>query len=253
MDENIFKLDGVSYCYFNKIKAVENISITIKKSESIAILGANGSGKSTLLKIFDGLYFPKIGKVEAFGKILNEKTLRDKEFNRFFRKNVGFVFQDPDAQLFLPTVRDEIAFAPIQLGYSEEETSKLVEKAAKELNLEKLLDKYPFKLSEGEKKKVALSSIYTLNPNVWLLDEPILSLDPKTQWWIVDFIKQLKNNKKTIIVATHNIGFAKLIADKCCILQDDHKMAIFDETDYVLKQKELLEKANLIHPAGIIA
>lgn len=251
MCNTVYSLTNVNYSYYGK-KALSNINLSIKEGECIAILGANGSGKSTLLKILDALYLPKEGNIEIFGKIINEKLLKDNKFNKNLRTNIGFVFQDPDSQLFLPTVEDEIAFAPRQLGYSEKEVKKIVLNISNELNLTKLLDNYPFRLSEGEKKKTAIASIYTLNPKIWLLDEPIFSLDPKTQWWIVEFLKTLKSKGKTIVVATHNIGLAKIIADKCCILNEEHEIEIFDKTESVLKDKKLLERANLIHPLGLI-
>ncbi len=250
---SIFLLKGVDYSYYGKDIALKNISLEIYKSECFAILGANGSGKSTLLKILDGLYFPKKGSVVAFDEPLSEKAFNNEGFKEFFRKKVGFVFQDPDSQLFLPTVKDEIAFAPMQIGYSKDKIKSLVSEIAKELGIEGILDKYPFRLSEGEKKKVAIASVYTLNPDVWLLDEPIFSLDPKSQWWIVDFLKELKIKKKTIVVATHNLGFAKMIADRCCVLNDNHEIAAIGDIESVLKNKSLLEESNLIHQSGVIA
>ncbi len=253
MIKKIFEIENVSFCYFNNIPAIDDISFSVEEAKCVVLLGANGSGKSTLLKILDGLYFPKRGTVKAFGKVINEKSLKDKSFNRFFRKSVGFVFQDPDAQLFLPTVRDEIAFAPIQLGFKKDELDELIEHIAEQLNIKKLLDKSPFRLSEGEKKRIAIASIYTLDPEVWLLDEPIFSLDPKTQWWIVELLKSLKMKNRTIVVATHNIGLARIIADYCCVLGEDHRLHGFGKADDILGDKTLLESVNLIHPSGIIA
>ncbi len=249
--ESVFVLKDVSYSYHSRFKALERINLEIEKSTCTVILGANGSGKSTLLKIIDMLILPDNGEFFAFGRKIDKKAIKDEKFNEFFRKSVGFVFQDPDTQLFLPTVRDELAFAPIQMGYSKDKIEEIVIKVSEEMGIADILDKFPFNLSEGEKKKVAIASIYTLNPDVWILDEPIFSLDPKTQWWVVDFLKHLKEKNKTIIIATHNIKLAKLLADKCVIISPDHKIAKISDTS-ILDDKDTLIENNLIHPMGIL-
>ncbi len=249
--ESVFVLKDVSYSYHSRFKALERINLEIEKSTCTVILGANGSGKSTLLKIIDMLILPDNGEFFAFGRKIDKKAIKDEKFNEFFRKSVGFVFQDPDTQLFLPTVRDELAFAPVQMGYSKDKIEEIVIKVSEEMGIADILDKFPFNLSEGEKKKVAIASIYTLNPDVWILDEPIFSLDPKTQWWVVDFLKHLKEKNKTIIIATHNIKLAKLLADKCVIISPDHKIAKISDTS-ILDDKNILIENNLIHPMGIL-
>ena len=249
--ESVFVLKDVSYSYHSRFKALERINLEIEKSTCTVILGANGSGKSTLLKIIDMLILPDNGEFFAFGRKIDKKAIKDEKFNEFFRKSVGFVFQDPDTQLFLPTVRDELAFAPVQMGYSKDKIEEIVIKVSEEMGIADILDKFPFNLSEGEKKKVAIASIYTLNPDVWILDEPIFSLDPKTQWWVVDFLKHLKEKNKTIIIATHNIKLAKLLADKCVIISPNHKIAKISDTS-ILDDKNILIENNLIHPMGIL-
>ena len=249
--ESVFVLKDVSYSYHSRFKALERINLEIEKSTCTVILGANGSGKSTLLKIIDMLILPDNGEFFAFGRKIDKKAIKDEKFNEFFRKSVGFVFQDPDTQLFLPTVRDELAFAPVQIGYSKDKIEEIVIKVSEEMGIAGILDKFPFNLSEGEKKKVAIASIYTLNPDVWILDEPIFSLDPKTQWWVVDFLKHLKEKNKTIIIATHNIKLAKLLADKCVIISPNHKIAKISDIS-ILDDKDTLIENNLIHPMGIL-
>ncbi len=249
--ETIFLLKKIGYLYHNKFEALKEINLKIEKSKCTILLGANGSGKSTLLKIIDLLIEPTVGELYAFGQKIDKKILKNEEFNASFRKKVGFVFQDPDAQLFLPTVKDELAFAPMQLESSEEEIKKIVVKASEELGITHLLDKFPFNLSEGEKKKVAIASIYTLNPEVWILDEPIFSLDPKTQWWMVDFLKKLKEQKKTIIIATHSFKLAKLVADTCIIISPNHTVAYVGSPE-ILNDTEMLINNNLLHKNGLL-
>jgi len=248
MDKDyVFEIENISFTYVNKAIGIKDLSLKVKKGEAVSILGANGSGKSTLLKILDALYFPEKGEVKFFGEPVTEDRLKDEKFSKDFRKRVGFVFQDPDVQLFLPTVKDEIAFAPLQMGLSKEEVKTKVENAVKDLGIDALIDRAPYHLSEGEKKKVSLASILTLDPDVWLLDEPTASLDPKTQSWVIDFLLSLKEQKKTIIIATHDLEIAYVVAQKCFVLGQDHTLLKEADIDEVLADKELLLKANLIH------
>src|SRR4030042_5004156 len=168
----IFEVNDICYSYINQITALDHINLTVHPGEKLAILGSNGSGKSTLLKILDGLYFPSSGTIKAFSQILSEQALREDHFNFDFRKRVGFVFQDSDAQLFMPSVWDEIAFGPLQLGIDKIEAAARVESALLTLQIEKLRDRAPHQLSGGEKKKVALATVLSLSPEVWMLDEP---------------------------------------------------------------------------------
>ena len=243
----VFDIKNISFYYVNKAIGIKNLSLKIRYGEAISILGANGSGKSTLLKILDGLYFPQEGEIIAFGKKLIEESFKDQEFSKNFRKKVGFVFQDPDTQLFLPTVKDEIAFAPLQMGLDKDEVRIKVREAAKSLGIEKLLDRAPYHLSEGEKKKVSLASILTLDPDVWLLDEPTASLDPKTQSWVIDFLLTLKEQQKTIIIATHDLEIAYVVAQDCYVLGQDHTLLKHADINTILSDKQLLLEANLIH------
>src|SRR5205807_625715 len=142
--------------------------------ERVAIIGANGSGKSTLLRALNGLVEPTQGSIRFEGAELNERSLRDPEFVQRFRSSVGFVFQDADAQLFNATVAEEIAFAPFQLGLPPRELSTRVDDVMTFLGIAHLADRAPFRLSGGEKRKVAIASVLAMNPDVILLDEPII-------------------------------------------------------------------------------
>jgi cobalt/nickel transport system ATP-binding protein len=185
-----FQIEQITFSYNNQI-ALKEVSLTVRQGERIAILGANGSGKSTLLKILDGLYFPQTGKVCAFGELLTEESLQAETRAFDFRRRVGLVFQDPEVQLFSLTVWDEVTFAPLHLGLPRAEVIERSEWAMDLLGITKLRDRAPHRLSGGEKKKVALASILSLRPDVWLLDEPTASLDPRSQSRLVDFIGEL--------------------------------------------------------------
>ncbi len=244
-DTEVFRLERVSYSYLDGVLALQEINLTVTTGERVAILGANGSGKSTLLKLLDGLYFPTAGEVRAFGVPLTEKMLRNEAYT--FRRRVGLVFQDPDVQLFSPTVWDEVAFAPLQLGLSREEVVARVEGALEALRIEGLRDRAPYNLSEGEKKKVALASILSLDPEVWLLDEPTANLDPRTRGWAIDFLLSLAERGKTLVVASHDLEIADIVARRACVLGEDHRLAAWGPPHEILADDELLLRTNLIH------
>jgi cobalt/nickel transport system ATP-binding protein len=168
-NEIVFEVKQASFAYDGKQLALDKIDLTVHAGECLVILGANGCGKSTLLKLLNGLYFPTQGTISAFGKPLSENALRDDEYNFAFRRRVGLVFQDSDVQLFSPSVLDEVAFAPLQLGLPREEVHHRVNQALELLRIEKLINRAPHRLSGGEKRRVALASILTLDPDVWLL------------------------------------------------------------------------------------
>src|SRR5262249_19838062 len=154
------------------------------------VLGANGSGKSTMLRLLDGLYFADSGNVLAFGEKLTEERFADEEFAFNFRRRVAFVFQNPDVQLFNPTVFDEIAFAPLQLRWDKQQIPTRVNEMLELMEIAHLKDRSPHRLSGGEKKRVALASVLVLEPEVLLLDEPTSALDPKSQSQVIDFLTE---------------------------------------------------------------
>ena len=243
----IFEIQAASFAYDHNVRALDQISLTVQAGERIAVLGSNGSGKSTLLKIMDGLYFPTSGEVRAFGQSLTEQAFRDDEFNFAFRRRVGLVFQDSDVQLFSPSVWDDVAFAPLQLGLSREEVLARVEAALATLRIEKLRDRAPHRLSGGEKKRVALASVLSLNPDVWLMDEPTAGLDPRSQSWLVDFLIEQGRAGKTVVTATHDLNIVETIADRVYVLNEDHHVVAQGAPDEVLSNHDLLIECNLMH------
>ncbi|MBI5653350.1 MAG: ABC transporter ATP-binding protein [Chloroflexi bacterium] len=249
MDQNdtpIFELDHITYAYNNQI-ALNDVSLTVRAGERIAILGANGSGKSTLLKILDALYFATRGTARAFGEPLTEDALQDEARAFAFRRRVGLVFQDPDVQLFSPTVWDEVTFAPLHLGLAQNEVIERAEWAMDLLNITKLRDRAPHRLSGGEKKKVALASVLALRPEVWLLDEPTASLDPRSTSRLLDFIDELTREGKTIITATHDLDIVEEIADRVVMFCEDHAITGDGGARAMLSNRERLIECNLIH------
>jgi cobalt/nickel transport system ATP-binding protein len=246
-NETVFEIHDMSFAYEGKQTALEHINLTVGSGECLVILGANGCGKSTLLKLLDGLYFPTQGTISVFGQALTEHALRDLAFNFAFRRRVGLVFQDADVQLFSPSVLDEVAFAPLQLGLPRDEINQRVEDALQTLRIEKLRDRAPHRLSGGEKRRVALASLLTLQPDVWLLDEPTTGLDPRSQSWLVEFILQQRTAGKTVITATHDLNIAAQIATKIYVFSEDHQIIASGTAEEILSDHDLLHRCNLGH------
>ena len=243
----IFEVKQVSYAYEGRQVALDQVSLSIQAGECPVILGANGSGKSTLLKLLDGLYFPTQGEICAFGVLLTEDALRDDATNFTFRRRVGLVFQDSDVQLFSASVQDEVAFAPLQLGLPRAEVDRRVEEAIQALRIEKLRQRPPHRLSGGEKRRVALASLLSLQPEVWLLDEPTTGLDPRSQSWLVEFILEQRKAGKTVLTATHDLSLAEAIATRIYVFNEEHKIVASGEAEQILCDHELLHSCNLSH------
>ncbi len=246
---SIYEIKNVNYLYLNKIPALNDVSLSIDQGEQLAILGANGSGKSTLLKLLDGLIFPSSGVVKAFGKTLTENILDGDggDFPQFFRKKVGLIFQNSEAQLFCPTVLDEIKFGPLQLDIPEKDIHQRVKDVIEMLNIENLKDRAPYTLSGGEKKKVAIASVLSINPDVLLLDEPTNGLDPRTQRWLVELLLELRKSGKTIIIATHDLDIVEEVSERAAVFSEDHRIVANGKAKAILNDTELLMKVNLIH------
>jgi cobalt/nickel transport system ATP-binding protein len=242
----VFEVKDLCYTYGEQILALDHISLSIQGGERLAILGSNGSGKSTLLKILDGLYYPASGSVLSFGEPLTELALQNDRFNFKFRSRVGFVFQDSDAQLFMPNVWEEIAFGPLQLGMDHSMVAACVEEALAAFQIEKLRDRPPHQLSSGEKKKVSIASILSYSPEVWLLDEPSAGLDPRSVAWLIDFITAPDNVKKTIILATHDLSLVEAVASRTCVLDEKHCLIASGKPADILADQKLLLEANLV-------
>src|SRR5512134_1033482 len=154
----LFELKDVTYSYPGAGPVLKEVSFDLRQGERVVVLGANGSGKSTLLAMLNGLVFPRSGKLLAFGRPLTEQTLTEREFGRDFRKKVAFVFQNPDVQLFSSTVWEDIAFGPLQLGIPRDRIKEIVEDLLESLRIQDLRDRPPHRLSDGQKKKVAIAT-----------------------------------------------------------------------------------------------
>ena len=177
------------------------------------------------MKILDGLVFPDAGTYSAFGSEITEDVLEDEQFNQAFRSRVGFVFQNTDAQVFSPTVRDEIAFGPLNMGLDPDEAAGRVNDLLALLDIVDLADRAPYQLSGGQKKRVAIASVLVMNPQILLFDEPTASLDPATKTWLLDLLGELNRSGKTLIVATHDVHTIEALNGRCLVLDQDHTMS----------------------------
>jgi cobalt/nickel transport system ATP-binding protein len=240
-----FEAAGVGYEY-ERVAALQGLSLRVRAGERIALLGANGSGKSTLLRLMDGLHFACRGTLRFRGAALTEEAMEDDDFALQFRRRVGLVFQNPDIQLFNPTVFDEVAFGPLQLGWPRAEILERVHATLEWIGAEHLKDRAPYRLSGGEKKRVALASVVVLDPDVLLLDEPTASLDPRSQSQVIELLESWNDGRKTIITATHQLEILGEISERAVVLKSGTVVADA-APDEVLANTELLESANLIH------
>jgi cobalt/nickel transport system ATP-binding protein len=242
----VFELQDVGYVYSHRQVGLDGINLTVWEGEAVGVLGANGCGKSTLLKVLDGLYTPAIGHLRVFGTDIRKIGADVEETHRFHRR-IGLVFQDPDVQLFSPTVGDDVAFGPLQLGLPLPEVRRRVEAALGQMGVEHLRDRAPFELSGGEKKRAAIASVLSLEPDVLLLDEPTASLDPRTKWVLVEMIVELARQGKTIITATHDLEIVPLIARRVIVMGENRRILADDTPERILDDDAVLMEANLIH------
>jgi cobalt/nickel transport system ATP-binding protein len=242
---SLFEVRDIYFAY-DEIPALRGLSLAIEQGERVALLGANGSGKSTLLRILDGLYFASRGSVSFDGQALTADILQDDRFALPFRRRVALVFQNPDVQLFNPTVFDEIAFAPLQLPWPKTTIQAKVEETLQLMGIASLRDRPPYRLSGGEKKKVALASVLVLNPDVLLLDEPTATLDPRSQSQFIDLIQEWKGSSKTVVTATHQLEIVEDIADRIVVLENGQVVAS-GTPEEILSNHDLLLRANLVH------
>lgn len=245
MSVPVFEVANVTWRY-DTVTALDDVSLIMDQGKRFALLGANGSGKSTLLRLLDGLYFAQSGSVAFHGERIDPKRFEDDNFAFRFRRRVGLVFQNPDVQLFNPTVFDEVAFAPLQLRLERAEIVRRVEEAMELMEIAHLRNRPPHRLSGGEKKRVALASVLVLDPEVLLLDEPAAALDPRSQSQIIDLLVGWGDGSKTVITATHDLGLVEDIADYCFVMKQGTILARGEPAE-LLRDQTLLGEANLVH------
>jgi len=247
MAELLFHLDQAHYSYLGRIPALCGIDLDIAAGARVAVIGANGTGKSTLLTMLNALVFPDRGRFTAFGKTITEDLFDDHDFSRFFRSSVGFLFQNPDIQLFCPTVKEDIIFDPLQMDVDHAQILRRLDKAVDELKIAHLLERAPHQLSIGEKRKVALAGVIAVDPQVLLLDEPTAGLDPETTRAIVDMLLTQHQAGKTIITATHDMHIVEEIADTVYVFGANKTIVRSGQPSAILSDQAFLREHNLAH------
>ncbi|AOT68659.1 ATP-binding cassette domain-containing protein [Geosporobacter ferrireducens] len=233
----MLKVDQLSYTYRDGTKALNQISFSIPDHSKVAILGPNGSGKSTLFLHFNGIYLPQEGSVEVLGIPVNKKTEID------LKTRVGLVFQDPDDQVFSSTLWEDVAFGPENMGYSQEEIDRRVEKALKSVDMWDYRHKAPYHLSYGQKKRAAIAGILAMDCEIIMLDEPVAYLDPQGQDQLFSLLDELYQQGMSILIATHDVNLACEWADYIILMKDGQ----------ILGQggTELLVQENLVNQARL--
>lgn len=243
MDTPFIQVQNLDFTYPDGTKALENINLSINTGEFIALIGQNGSGKTTLSKLLNGLYKPSSGEVIVDG--LNSRMTPIVQMVR----RVGYVFQNPDHQLFNNNCWDEIAYGPRNIELPEDEVKIRVEEATKVVGLPEIyFEEHPFFLSKGLRQRVAIASILALRPQVIIVDEPTTGQDARQSFEIMDFLKDLnENHGHTIIIITHDMPIVAQYARRV-ILMSEGKVLADDETSRVFSQPETLAKAFLEPP-----
>ncbi len=240
----LFQIENLSHQYSDGTLALDNITLGFERGERIALLGTNGSGKTTLLNHLNGILKPTSGKILFEDKPLtyDAKSLLD------LRKRVGFVFQDPNDQLFAPTVKQDVAFGPLNLGYSTEKVKAIVDEALKTVGMQEFAEKPPHFLSLGQKKRIALAGVLAMQPEVIIMDEPTSNLDPRATSDILHLLVQLnKQAGITLLLATHDVDMVPLFAHKLYIL---NKGILVSEgtPKETFSNTELIRQVNLRSP-----
>ena len=230
MSHHYIEFKDVSYKYSNGTMALENVSFRISHGEKVALLGRNGAGKSTLLQLTDGLLLPGEGIVDIGGVPVTGKTLAS------VRRMVGMVFQNPDDQLFMPTVWEDVAFGPVNMKLPKEEVEKRVRMALETVGCLDLCDRSPMHLSGGQKRRVAIATVLSMEPSVLVLDEPTSNLDWGARESVVEMIK---NFMHTCLVASHDLALVRRICSRAIVL-DSGKVKVDCPIEDVFASDEIL-------------
>jgi len=225
----VIKINNLSFIYPDGQPALSGLSLAVGQGESVAVIGPNGAGKSTLLLHLNGTLHSN-GTVRVFDRPVNDKNLR------WVRSRVGLVFQDPDDQLFSPTVFDDVAFGPINMGYSEAEVHRAVSKALEWVGMAGYEKRSSHHLSIGERKRIAIATVLSMSPQILALDEPTGNLDPRSKWSLISLLRRLPMTK---IIATHDLELVRALCSRTVIL-DRGQIVIDGATSLILNNESLL-------------
>lgn len=237
----MIRIEDIHFTYPGGVVALDGVSMRVEKGSFLAIMGANGSGKSTLLKHLNGLLLPQAGAVVVDGIIVERKNFEE------VSRRVGFVFQDPNDQIFAATVRDDIAYGPANLDLPEAEVTRLVEEAAIQVGIGDLLDRPIHHLSYGQKKRLSIAGVLAMKPSCLVIDEPTASLDPMGERRLMRLLHKLNREGMTIVMATHDVDLVPLYAERVCLLRSGRVAAQGSLRDVFLDQ-EMVERCQMRLP-----
>lgn len=241
MSHHYLLFDDVHYRYPNGYEALRGVSFRVTHGEKVALVGANGAGKSTLLLHTDGLLMPSQGEVVMGGITLTRRTLP------LVRQSVGLVFQDSDNQLFMPTVEEDVAFGPSNMRLEPAEIERRVVDALEAVGALYLRKSSPFQLSGGQKKRVAIATVLSMEPSILVMDEPTSNLDPRARRQIIDLIRRFRH---TTLIATHDMEMVLDLCDRTIVMKDG-KIVADGSTQHVFGDLALLEDCGLEQPVEL--
>ena len=238
MSHHYLRFDDVRYTYPDGHEALRGVSFTLRHGEKAALVGMNGAGKSTLLLHTDGLLLPSSGRVDVGGITVTRKTLP------IVRQTVGLVFQDADNQLFMPTVGEDVAFGPANMGLTPEEIDERVTRALRAVGAEALRDSAPCRLSGGQKKSVAIATVLAMEPSILVMDEPTSNLDPRARRLIIDLLSRFDH---TMLIATHDIDMIPELCPRTIVMHEG-RIAADGDTERIFADLPLIEPCGLEQP-----
>ena len=238
MSHHIVEATNLEFTYPDDTHALLGISFRISHGESVAIIGANGAGKSTLLLHLNGYLTPTSGQVRIGDFPLTRETVQE------VRRTVGMVFQDPDDQLFMSTVYDDVAFGPLNLGLPIEEVNTNVLKALDIVGVTELKDRPPHRLSSGQKRRVAIATVLSMSPDILVMDEPTSGLDPQARRQLIEMLKTFKHSK---IIATHDLDMVMDLCERTIVI-DEGRIKADGPTNEIFNDEKLLAESHLEKP-----
>ncbi|MEW6622951.1 MAG: ABC transporter ATP-binding protein [Bacillota bacterium] len=238
MSHHMIEIKNLKYKYPDGHQALKGVNLRILHGESVGIVGANGAGKSTLLMHLVGVLFPSEGEIRIGDVPVIKRTLP------MIRQRVGMVFQDPDDQLFMTTVYDDVAFGPRNYKLPETEVDKLVKYALETVGILHLMNRPPYKLSGGEKRAAAIAAVLAMKPDILVMDEPTSALDPKSRRRLIELLRSFSHTK---IIAAHDLDMVLDLCERTIVIKDGEVMAD-GPTLEIFKDEEMLDNCGLEKP-----
>jgi len=237
----VIAINNLSFSYPDGQPALRGINLRIDEGETVALMGPNGAGKSTLLLHLNGLLHSHDGTVRVLGRVVDKDNLKA------VRCQVGLVFQNPDDQLFSPTVFDDVAFGPLNLGMSPDEVRSAVCRALEAVGMAGYEKRSPHHLSLGEKRRIAIATVLAMSPRLLVLDEPTSNLDPRSQGMLIDFLIGWAGGGNTLIFSTQDLDLVEELAGRVVVLGTDHSVVADGRPEEFLSDADFLVRTNLIH------